>query len=83
MGFVTCAGFWSRDHLTSKVPPTFQMLAAVGSKICGTQTSLAVNPTGAARTEVEAERRTARAVVNFMFVDLVVRERREEGWMDR
>ena len=51
------------------------MVPLVGYVIFGTQMSLAMKPTGAANKAVEAERRTARTFVNFMFIDLVFHER--------
>jgi len=64
--FVTLAGSWSRAHLTEYVFPTSHVVSAVGSRIFGTQTSLAANLTGAARMVVEAEKRIAKVVVNFI-----------------
>ena len=44
---------------------------ASGEMIWGTHTSLAVRSTGAARMEVETERRAAKAVMNFIVRGLV------------
>ena len=76
-GFEMFDGTWSRDHSTLYVCPTVQTTPAVGYVIFGTQMSLAVKLAGAAKTAVEAERRTARAVENFMWVDSAFRARYE------
>ena len=42
------------------------MVSEPGVVILGIQTSLAMNLTGAAKTAVEAEKRAAKVVVNFI-----------------
>jgi hypothetical protein len=69
MGFETLAGFSFSAHVTLYVPPTCHTVAAVGSRIPGTQASLTASCVGAARIVEEAEkRRAAKVVANIIMV---------------